>query len=59
MENEEQKYSKCDGWKTSACCGASLIYGYMCADCGEWSESQCVGCEDIDTCEEIENRDND
>lgn len=53
LRGMEKQYYPCNGWKTSACCGSSLNYGYICADCGEWSENQCVECEDRDTCEEI------
>ena len=51
------EYNDCNGWRTSACCGGSLIMGDICAICKEHTTSQCVDCEDRINCEEIENTD--
>ena len=46
------KNSDCNGWATSACCGGLLIMGDICSICKEHTESQCAGCEDVETCDE-------
>jgi len=52
-----KNYSECGGWRTSACCGGSLILSDICSICKEHTTSQCVDCEDRINCEEIENTD--
>ena len=45
--------AECMGWALSSCCGASIILGDICKSCGEHCDSQCIDCDDIDTCGDV------
>lgn len=37
---------KCEGYKTSNCCCASITFSDICSECGEHCDTLCADCED-------------
>jgi hypothetical protein len=38
----------CDGYISSNCCGARIIFGDICTDCQEHCDCQCDDCDETD-----------
>lgn len=42
------KQKDCQGYVTSTCCSAGIIYGDLCTQCQEHTDCECVDCDEID-----------
>jgi len=42
----QRECANCTGHEESNCCGATIIYGDICSDCGEHCSNRCEDCED-------------
>jgi len=47
LSNEElfKEAERCSGYCESDCCGARIIFHYICSDCGEHCCNSCFGCD--------------
>jgi len=45
ITTSEDPCEGCDGANESDCCGAPIIWGCICQECGEHTEPRCNACE--------------
>lgn len=48
IDQSIDRQENCEGYMTSACCNAQIVYGDICNECQEHTDCECIDCDEID-----------